>query len=442
MRKVPRKASTSKASTQSGSNPARAAKGKDRVTRVNPAPRSGPPAPPVSEAPTPTVVTTARVSAGPVERLSEELAAFRLGHLGRTIWVWHRLFWSRPELELVEDGVPFSVSQLRDARLALAREIHTNVFLGLDRVLDDWDRLAARLYKAWEETGTYGPTPFGSDVVPGSGHWQELRVLADSALPPSHRLRPVYDLGRLLGDYQVELFDYQPNLGAADELERLPDVRPLVRQIGFLPKAYLDGLPLFRSVVDLAPLLDQGGQSTFLAALFKKHEGLWGQRFPRVDYSAVDRMMLVLARRAEAGLGSIEPPESVGAGQGATADGIVTAPPQPGSDPVGGTVPVQTRSELKPHWDKARGRLYYGDQEAKRVIKLAVNVLKVLDAFQACGWKYEIADPLADPHAKKKDAQRLHETVKSLNKKLRYIKFRADGSGTGFRWEPVAPTTP
>jgi hypothetical protein len=63
----------------------------------------------------------------------------------------------------------------------------------------------------------------------------------------------------------------------------------------------------------------------------------------------------------------------------------------------------------------------------------------VLAAFQVADWSERILDPLEwepglDP------TERLRETVKSLNRGLTpgTIRFHADGTGAGIRWEPVA----
>jgi len=66
-----------------------------------------------------------------------------------------------------------------------------------------------------------------------------------------------------------------------------------------------------------------------------------------------------------------------------------------------------------------------------------VNVIKVLDQFEEDGFPARIDDPLADPRAPSKDQARLHETIRSLNNKIRFIRFHADGTGKGIRWEPT-----
>lgn len=60
----------------------------------------------------------------------------------------------------------------------------------------------------------------------------------------------------------------------------------------------------------------------------------------------------------------------------------------------------------------------------------------LLTAFEEMEWQTCIDDPL--PPSQNQDSKlRLHETIKSLNKRqlVRAIRFRGDGTGTGVRWE-------
>jgi hypothetical protein len=52
--------------------------------------------------------------------------------------------------------------------------------------------------------------------------------------------------------------------------------------------------------------------------------------------------------------------------------------------------------DLKPHWDKEMGELYLGQRVLRRVCSIAkaVNVVRVLDAFEEQSWAPRIDDPL------------------------------------------------
>jgi hypothetical protein len=71
--------------------------------------------------------------------------------------------------------------------------------------------------------------------------------------------------------------------------------------------------------------------------------------------------------------------------------------------------------------------------------QLAPNQELILAAFEEEAWPPRIDDPLPvmEDHRSK---DRLHETIKALNRhqKCRRIRFRGDGTGSGVRWENVS----
>ena len=108
---------------------------------------------------------------------------------------------------------------------------------------------------------------------------------------------------------------------------------------------------------------------------------------------------------------------------------------------VGEVVEISSTT-IKPSWDNTPGvlTLKFDNQIARKVDAKAVNVIRVLDRFEGEQWPIgSYVFPLADPLAPSGDQQRLHETIKSLNRNLRFIKFHADGTGKGIRWGPVTP---
>lgn len=101
-----------------------------------------------------------------------------------------------------------------------------------------------------------------------------------------------------------------------------------------------------------------------------------------------------------------------------------------------------TNADVKPHWDRNRGHLYWGEEVVRRVLLRAKNVIKVLDAFQAKNWCDTIDDPLAveidrngSPGPPRiPNPEQLHSTLKTLNRNLRRMRFHADGTGQRIRW--------
>ena len=66
----------------------------------------------------------------------------------------------------------------------------------------------------------------------------------------------------------------------------------------------------------------------------------------------------------------------------------------------------------------------------------ARNQELVLTVFQEEGWPKEIDDPLV-PIGGRQSKERLHDTIKNLNRsqKIRLIQFRGNGTGEGIVWQ-------
>jgi hypothetical protein len=100
------------------------------------------------------------------------------------------------------------------------------------------------------------------------------------------------------------------------------------------------------------------------------------------------------------------------------------------------TVPLSKTYANSPHWDSVRHELSFGRHIVKRFRLPSPNQEKILNVFQEEGWPPYIDDPLP-PLTDKCSRQRLHDTIRSLNRnqKARLIRFLGDGTGTGIRWE-------
>ncbi len=96
---------------------------------------------------------------------------------------------------------------------------------------------------------------------------------------------------------------------------------------------------------------------------------------------------------------------------------------------------VTTEQEARPAWDKARRILVFAGAVIKRFNWPARNQELILTAFEEMGWPERIDDPLPITEGiSQKD--RLHDTIKCLNRKrlVKSIRFAGDGSGQGICW--------
>jgi hypothetical protein len=371
--------------------------------------------------------------APPARPVSKPLASYRLGLLSFTAWLWHKVFWDMPENEETWDGVPFAVDQLREARLVLSDEIHPNVFAALDRVLDDLDHMARTLVEAWQETGTYRGVKFGSRRVPGVGHWEELRLLADRALAGDHQLRPWFDYGAAAGAYQLVLWDYEPD---PDDSERLPDIGPLVQQARMLPKALVRKIPLLRSLVEMAPILESDGQGAFLEEFLERNQEECRCFYGEADIPTVNAMGFTLDARVQEALIGLNP-EPATRRPAATNPGVLTPQGPTGNSDISPLIPSAVDSR-KPRWIRDRGELWVGKKLVRTVSERA-DFIYILDEFESKGWP----DTIDDTHPEGSDWERLRLALRSLNKGTLMIRFGRARKGKGIYWKRVPrPKTP
>jgi hypothetical protein len=93
-------------------------------------------------------------------------------------------------------------------------------------------------------------------------------------------------------------------------------------------------------------------------------------------------------------------------------------------------------NDIAPCWDALRHELWFNNTMIKRFRLPSPNQEKVLAAFQEEAWPPRIDDPL--PHERDLDPrQRLHDTIRSLNRHHRHtlLRFFGDGTGEGVGWE-------
>lgn len=96
---------------------------------------------------------------------------------------------------------------------------------------------------------------------------------------------------------------------------------------------------------------------------------------------------------------------------------------------------VDRQNPDQPLWDVDRCKLFFRGHVIRKIRSrsVATGICRILDAFQEEGWPSRIDDPLPDGS----DPQRLRETIRTLNTGLTDIKFLADGTGEGVRWDRI-----
>jgi hypothetical protein len=374
--------------------------------------------------------------APPARPIPKPLAAYRLGLLSYTTWMWHETFWEMPGDEETWDGVPFSVALLREVRLVLTREFDPRVFAELPRVFDDLDRLTAVLIEAARTTGYYEGVPFGSRRVPGITHWQELRTLADLALDDGSWLRPYYGLGVAVGQLQLGLWNHDQATIDSGDPELRPDIVPVVDAALRVPEDQVRQIPLLRSLVRLVPVLRSGGRVALIRRFFTENRDAFRNYF--ID--ALDHMTIVMmARTLDTHIQDCLNlnPEPVTRSPAATNPDVLTPQGPTRNSDTSPLIPSAVDSQ-KPRWIRDRSELWVGKKLVRKVSEQACFIY-ILDEFESRGWP----DTIDDTHPKGPDRDRLRLTLRSLNRGTSMIQFGRTRKGKGIYWSRKArPRTP
>jgi len=106
------------------------------------------------------------------------------------------------------------------------------------------------------------------------------------------------------------------------------------------------------------------------------------------------------------------------------------------------TAPAMDPALMLPIWDPRHRKLMFCGRLVKHFRCPAHNQETILSAFQEEEWPPRISDPLP-PTGSSDSKQRLHDTIRSLNRNQSnpLIKFGGDGTGEGIVWEVQIPTT-
>ncbi len=112
---------------------------------------------------------------------------------------------------------------------------------------------------------------------------------------------------------------------------------------------------------------------------------------------------------------------------------------RPSDGPRDGNGASPPTDETVPRWDAMRHELRLGPHLVKAFKLPSPNQETILMVFEEEGWPPRIDDPLP-PHPDMIPKQRLHDTIKSLNRnqRKRLLRFLGDGTGLGVCWELIS----
>ncbi|QDT65276.1 hypothetical protein [Calycomorphotria hydatis] len=104
---------------------------------------------------------------------------------------------------------------------------------------------------------------------------------------------------------------------------------------------------------------------------------------------------------------------------------------------VGGELDPATGKTL-PKYIAEKSELWFDSECVRKVRRTepASSIERIILAFEKNRWQTSVKEPFALGPDKKP----LHDSVRSLNRNLKAIKFRVDGGGKYILWEPVETT--
>jgi len=190
-------------------------------------------------------------------------------------------------------------------------------------------------------------------------------------------------------------------------------------------------------------------------SLYNKHNAPSAFRITKAGLEALKRVSGSIASDGESGAdqidtenseqaeGAVNVAEDLGqaVGQTASPDAISRDIPDEGvansSDVQGGKADSKDGEDEKPYYDDERRELRFRDKIVKCFRQWAERQEEILMAFQRSGWPSKICNPFSAPVVKNPEKS-FRQAVGNLNKGLRGIRFKMDGTGEGCLWEEVS----
>ncbi len=109
-----------------------------------------------------------------------------------------------------------------------------------------------------------------------------------------------------------------------------------------------------------------------------------------------------------------------------------------GEERIAPAAPRIEEEVLRPKWDPLCRLVSFNGAIVKQFKLPSPNQIAILSAFEEEGWPRRIDDPLP-PRSDIDPKQRLHDTLRSINRnqRNRLLQFSGDGTGCGVVWSPI-----
>jgi hypothetical protein len=92
------------------------------------------------------------------------------------------------------------------------------------------------------------------------------------------------------------------------------------------------------------------------------------------------------------------------------------------------------RAGQKPRWDDHHRTLWWAAEKVRTFQREGSGQMAVVERFHTTGWERSVDVSSLIPTRVKRTKQWIRNVVKNLNRSIRPIKFRADGSSLCIAW--------
>ena len=351
------------------------------------------------------------------------VAAYRLGYFSRALRMYTELMWQWQGEKAFVWNIQLAIDQLEKVTWILSQQINPNVFSLFQSTIVEIREYTTRLVDRCTD-GNLGFKQAQKLNLPKGDNWDNLQHLAALSLADSSSLRPHYDVGKAIAEYEFKLkrflitdSAYIPYTDIMN-LNRLPKIEPLVRTICDLPDEFVVASPRLVIIKNLSKTLKSDEQEVFFKKCFTrlKIDKIYYSK--NIDYAAICFLIMMLNRFLQEDL------------EFTTTDHLSEC-----QATVDGTSLATEHKDIRPSLISYKGefRLMYGQQVAREIDHRFDKALTIYRAFQAANWVEKISSPYFIPESKYNLSQ-LADALKAANKGLHLLRFSSSETASRVSW--------
>ena len=380
---------------------------------------------------------------------SRALAAFRLGHRGVSMRECARVFWNviafGPEDLLgpmhANVAVPNTSDDLLAARRVLVDLIPENVLLSLASTIEWFKGSNQR----WIEKAAAGET-LSSAFIGAEPLWMaasmELRFHCDRAIPKSHTLRPLFDLGVAFGEFNLLVSQWSPRRAE----NQFPVIGEIARRAASIQHSVPSLSPLLSSLARIGHDYDRIDHPHAFLQYFEDNQEYWAASRYR-KRSKAERRRWILGPEgldgktsSEIPLGDEQVPEPddrealilMAREQVYAFEEVLAEIPDTNWE-LGTSTPIveRTPNRTKPRWNKYVRALWVNEIPIHSYEGNARRQTYLLDLFEDAGWPVKPESIRVPPE----QCPYLDQTLKDLRIRTRtHFTFHRRGDRVFWEW--------